>query len=63
MLRVTSTAAHPEDLGSVISTHMAAHESLQLQFQGIRCPLLTSLGHHTLTWCMHTQEQTEQLYT
>jgi hypothetical protein len=31
-----------EDLGSITSTHMVAHNHPQLQFQGTRLPLLTS---------------------
>jgi hypothetical protein len=36
--------ALPEGPGLVPSTHMAAHNHLQLQLQGIQCPLVASLG-------------------
>ena len=39
-------AALPEDPGLIPSTHMAAHISLQLQFQGIQWPLLLSRVMH-----------------
>ena len=29
-----------EDLGSIPSTHMAVHNHMELQFQGLQCPLL-----------------------
>jgi hypothetical protein len=48
LLRVLSALA--EDLGSVLSTHMVAHNLLVLQFQGIQHPLLGSMhvgGHNT----------------
>jgi hypothetical protein len=36
-----------EDLCSVLSSHMVALDHLQLQLQGIYCPLLTSAGPDT----------------
>lgn len=40
-------AALTKDLGSVLSTHMAAHSHLDLQFQGRQHPLLTSTDFWT----------------
>lgn len=37
-------AALEENLGSIPSTRMATKNYLKLQFQGIWCPLLASLG-------------------
>jgi hypothetical protein len=39
----------PEDLGLIANTHMVAHNHLQLQSQGIWCPLLASTGS-ACTW-------------
>jgi hypothetical protein len=50
-------AALPKDPDSVLCTHMVAHNHLQLQFQGIQCPLLASLGNQACTWCRHTCRQ------
>ena len=36
-----STATLPEDMGSILSTHIATNNHLQLQFQGISCPLFS----------------------
>lgn len=48
--RLTTLATLMEDLGSVGSTYMAAHNHLYLQVQGIQHPFLASLG-----MCMGTQ--------
>lgn len=37
LLRVLATL--PEDLGFILSTHMTAHDHLELQHQVIQCPL------------------------
>jgi hypothetical protein len=46
-------AALPEDWGLIPSTHMAAHKSLELQLQRIRCPLLASMDT-ICTWYTDT---------
>lgn len=40
--KLGALAALPEDLDLVPQTHTAAHNHPNLQFQRIRCPLLTS---------------------
>lgn len=51
MAQQTGALASPaEDLGSVPSPHMVTHAHLQLQVQGMQCPLLTftdSMHAHT----------------
>ena len=41
---VRALIALPENRGALRSTHMAAHDHLELQFPGIRCPFLASTG-------------------
>lgn len=41
----------PKDPASVPSTHMAAHNHLELQFQGIRHPILASAATRLYMWC------------
>jgi hypothetical protein len=63
-----------EDLGSVSSIHMLAHECVELQFQRTRHPLLASPGsrypvqgtrYKVAHWCTHSQTkltiQTEEV--
>ena len=55
-------AALPEDLGSILSTYMAAHSLLSLQTDRIQCPLLDCLGtRHTSG--AQTQLQARHPYT
>lgn len=51
-------AALVEDPGLVSSTQMVTHNHLQLQLQGIQCPLLASGTH-----MMHTYMQTKHTCT
>jgi hypothetical protein len=41
-LWISALAVLPEDLGSIPSNHSGPHNHLELQFQGIRHPLLPS---------------------
>jgi hypothetical protein len=54
--------ALPEDLGSIPSTHVAVHNSLQLQFQEIKYLLLASMQHilyvHEYKQSTHTHTHT-----
>lgn len=47
-------AALAEDPGSVPGTHTVAHNSLELQFQGLCCPLQASLSVAHM-WCMYVK--------
>lgn len=49
-----------EDLNLVLSNHMLVHSHLDLQFYGIKCFLLTSMGtRHGI----HTCIQAKYVYT
>lgn len=49
---VESVCCSAEDLESVPNTHTVAHHHLELQSQGIGCPLLVSIGtRHAHTTC------------
>ena len=48
-------AALAEDLASIQYTHEAAHNSLQLELQGVRLP---PLGFHCVPTCMHKHKLT-----
>lgn len=45
-------AVLPELLGLILRTHVATQNCLELQFQGIRCPLLDSerIKYTSSTW-------------
>ena len=58
--QLRSLAAFPGDLGLVPSTHMAMNNSLELQFQGIRCPLLASV-ETACTWCTYVHASKTQV--
>jgi hypothetical protein len=47
---VESMAAHPEDPGSISSTHMAAHNCLSCSQESIQCPFLVLLRHQVGTY-------------
>lgn len=53
--RLREMTALPVDKGLVLNTHIVANNTLQLQFQVIQCPFLTSVGAACM-WCrdMHT---------
>lgn len=44
-------AALPEDTGSVCITHIASHNHLSVQYQGISCSLHASVNT-AHTWCI-----------
>ena len=48
-------AALSEDSGSIPSIYVVARNSLLLQFQGIRCPLLASTTVRYALLCIYTQ--------
>jgi hypothetical protein len=51
-------SAFVEYSSSVPNTHMEAQNHLQLQFQGIKCPL-SSLGHQVHMWYIDMDANTE----
>jgi hypothetical protein len=59
-LQLGTLAVLPKDLGSIPSTHIAAHNHLKLKFQGIQCPLPSSGLHRyqACKWYRHTHSMT-----
>lgn len=56
VLLLRTLAAEP---GSVLSTYMVAHNCLKFQFQGIQCPLQSSVRtRHTCGAYQYMQENT-----
>lgn len=50
-----------EDKGSILSIHLVVHKHLQLQFQRISYPLLTSMGT-ACRWCQPSNKKTNESF-